>query len=57
MRRGWLNPEKYLHLVLQEMPKAKTLEDVEKLLPYNITEKDLKKLNSQGIKPNPIDTS
>jgi transposase len=51
------NPEKYLNLVLQEMPKAKTLADVEKLLPYNITEKDLNKLDSQTIKPDPIDTS
>ena len=51
------NPEKYLHLVLEEMPKANTLEDVEKLLPYNISEKDLKKMNPQGIKPDPIDTS
>ncbi len=51
------NPEKYLHLVLQKMPKANTLEDVEKLLPYNISDKDLKKMNPQGIKPDPIDTS
>ena len=29
------DPQKYLELVFTELPKAKTLEDFEKLLPYD----------------------
>lgn len=52
-----LNPEQYIKHVLQEMPKAKTLQDVEKLLPYNIRPEDLQVNSKQDQNLTPPDTS
>ena len=50
-----LNPEKYITFVLEKMPMAKTLKDVEILLPYNVRSEDLDKIGL--VKPKEIDSS
>ncbi len=53
-----LNPEKYVTYVLDKMSRAKTLADVEKLLPYNVKNEDLEKAGSmQSAEPELTDTS
>lgn len=37
-----INPFNYFHYIFKEIPLAKTLEDLEKLLPWNLKEKDIK---------------